>query len=150
MDRAVIEVSKLTTECLLICSKEIYILNRVSQINSIVRKTMLILTGIFRISNWSFQQADSVSLEWVWVRLYVHCTLCHLKERTAKRSKLYSAILIIGILMWYVSNSEHTVNTTKHQKEKKNIVTCRVVRVTKITGSRSDDWIYWHFGYSLS
>jgi hypothetical protein len=23
-----------------------------------------------------------------------------------------------------------------------NIVTCRVVRVTKITGSSSDDWIY--------
>jgi hypothetical protein len=24
------------------------------------------------------------------------------------------------------------------------------VRVTKITGSRSDDWIYWHFIYNLS
>jgi hypothetical protein len=23
------------------------------------------------------------------------------------------------------------------------------VRVTKITGSSSDDWIYWHFGYSF-
>jgi hypothetical protein len=31
-----------------------------------------------------------------------------------------------------------------------NIVTCRGVRVTKKTGSSSDDWIYWHFGYSLS
>jgi hypothetical protein len=31
-----------------------------------------------------------------------------------------------------------------------SIVTCRVVRVTKITGSSSDDWIYWHFGYSIS
>jgi hypothetical protein len=30
------------------------------------------------------------------------------------------------------------------------IITCRVVRVTKITGPRSDDWIYWHFGYKLS
>jgi hypothetical protein len=29
-------------------------------------------------------------------------------------------------------------------------VTRRVVRVTKITGSRSDDWIYWHFGYNPS
>jgi hypothetical protein len=24
-----------------------------------------------------------------------------------------------------------------------------MVRVTKITGSRSDDWIYWHVGYNL-
>jgi hypothetical protein len=31
-----------------------------------------------------------------------------------------------------------------------NIVTCTVVRVTKITGSSSDVWIYWHFGYTLS
>jgi hypothetical protein len=23
-------------------------------------------------------------------------------------------------------------------------------RVTKITGSSSDDWIYWHFGYKFS
>jgi hypothetical protein len=30
------------------------------------------------------------------------------------------------------------------------IVTCRGVRVTKITGSRLDDWIYWHFGYTLT
>jgi hypothetical protein len=29
------------------------------------------------------------------------------------------------------------------------IITCRAVRVTKITGSRSDDLIYWHVGYSL-
>jgi hypothetical protein len=32
----------------------------------------------------------------------------------------------------------------------KNIVTCGTVHVTKITGSRLDDWIYWHFGYNLS
>jgi hypothetical protein len=31
----------------------------------------------------------------------------------------------------------------------KYIVSCRVVRVTKITGSGSDDWNYWHFGYTL-
>jgi hypothetical protein len=31
------------------------------------------------------------------------------------------------------------------------IILTRVwVRVTKITGSSSDDWIYWHFGYNLS
>jgi hypothetical protein len=30
------------------------------------------------------------------------------------------------------------------------IVTCRLVRVPKITGSSSGDWIYWHFGYSFS
>jgi hypothetical protein len=30
------------------------------------------------------------------------------------------------------------------------IVMCWMVCVTKITGSSSDDWIYWHFGYSLS
>jgi hypothetical protein len=31
-----------------------------------------------------------------------------------------------------------------------NTATCMGVGVTKITGSSSDDWIYWHFGYSLS
>jgi hypothetical protein len=31
-----------------------------------------------------------------------------------------------------------------------NIVTYRVVRVTKLTDSSSDDWIYWHFGYKFS
>jgi hypothetical protein len=31
-----------------------------------------------------------------------------------------------------------------------NIVTCRVVRMTIMTGSSSDDWIYWHFGYKFS
>jgi hypothetical protein len=31
-----------------------------------------------------------------------------------------------------------------------NIVTCMVVRSTKMTGSSSDDWIYWHLGYNLS
>jgi hypothetical protein len=30
------------------------------------------------------------------------------------------------------------------------IVTCRRVRVTIMTGSNSDDWIYWHFGYKFS
>jgi hypothetical protein len=31
------------------------------------------------------------------------------------------------------------------------IVTCGGgVRETKMKGSRSDDWIYWHFGYNLS
>jgi hypothetical protein len=29
------------------------------------------------------------------------------------------------------------------------IVTCRGVRVTTITGSSSDDWIYWQLGYTL-
>jgi hypothetical protein len=26
---------------------------------------------------------------------------------------------------------------------------CRVVRVTKLTGSSLDDWIYWHFGCNI-
>jgi hypothetical protein len=30
------------------------------------------------------------------------------------------------------------------------IITCRGLRVTKITDSRSGDWIYWHFGYRYS
>jgi hypothetical protein len=33
---------------------------------------------------------------------------------------------------------------------RRNIVTCRGARIMKITGSGSDDWIYWHFGYKLS
>jgi hypothetical protein len=28
-------------------------------------------------------------------------------------------------------------------------MTCSVVRATKVTGSISDDWIYWHFGYKF-
>jgi hypothetical protein len=32
----------------------------------------------------------------------------------------------------------------------KNIVTCKRVRVTKLTGSTSDDWIYEHCGYVFS
>jgi hypothetical protein len=35
------------------------------------------------------------------------------------------------------------------EKNTLNIVTCREVRVTKITGSRSDDYIYWLFGYNF-
>jgi hypothetical protein len=31
-----------------------------------------------------------------------------------------------------------------------NIVTCRRVRMTIMTGYRADDWIYWHFSYNLS
>jgi hypothetical protein len=31
-----------------------------------------------------------------------------------------------------------------------NIVTCKAIRVKKITGSSSDDWIYQHFSYTLS
>jgi hypothetical protein len=31
-----------------------------------------------------------------------------------------------------------------------NNVTCRVVRLTKMTGSSSDDWIFWHLGYKPS
>jgi hypothetical protein len=31
-----------------------------------------------------------------------------------------------------------------------NIITCRVVCVMKMTGSSSDDWIYWHFSYKFS
>jgi hypothetical protein len=30
------------------------------------------------------------------------------------------------------------------------IFTCMGIRVTKITGSRSDHWIYWYFGYKFS
>jgi hypothetical protein len=30
------------------------------------------------------------------------------------------------------------------------MVTCRRVRVTIMTGSSLDDWIYWHFGYNPS
>jgi hypothetical protein len=31
-----------------------------------------------------------------------------------------------------------------------NILSPIGVRVTKMTGSRSDDWIYWHIGYKFS
>jgi hypothetical protein len=31
----------------------------------------------------------------------------------------------------------------------KYIVTCRVVQVKKITGSRLDDWISYHFSYKF-
>jgi hypothetical protein len=32
----------------------------------------------------------------------------------------------------------------------KNIVTCRGLHVTKLTGASSEDWVYKHFGYTLS
>jgi hypothetical protein len=37
----------------------------------------------------------------------------------------------------------------KRDEKTLNIVMCRMVRVTKITGYSSDDWIYWRFVYSL-
>jgi hypothetical protein len=30
------------------------------------------------------------------------------------------------------------------------IVTCKVVHATKMAGSSSDDWIYYHLDYNLS
>jgi hypothetical protein len=36
------------------------------------------------------------------------------------------------------------------KQDKINIGTCRLVRVTKITGSGSDDWNYCHLGYKFS
>jgi hypothetical protein len=33
---------------------------------------------------------------------------------------------------------------------RKNIVSCRVVHVMKMMGSSSDDWIYYHLGYTRS
>jgi hypothetical protein len=36
------------------------------------------------------------------------------------------------------------------QPNKKHIVMCRVVRLTKLVGSSSDGWIYWHLVYNFS
>jgi hypothetical protein len=41
-------------------------------------------------------------------------------------------------------------NLWRQKKQKKYTVTCMRVRVTKITGSSSGDWIYWHFSYNVS
>jgi hypothetical protein len=40
--------------------------------------------------------------------------------------------------------------TNERNQIQYNIAACRGVRVTKITGSRTDDWIYSYFGYNLS
>jgi hypothetical protein len=41
------------------------------------------------------------------------------------------------------------ISVNRNLKNVENIVTCRVARVTRMTGSSLDDWIYWHFGYKL-
>jgi hypothetical protein len=49
--------------------------------------------------------------------------------------------------------SQYTVSTVRevgYYKLRNDIATCRMVRVTIVTGSSSDDWIYWHFGYKFS
>jgi hypothetical protein len=51
-------------------------------------------------------------------------------------------------------NSYRSLHVVTLHLQKKNLinhtVTCTVVRVTKMTGSRWDDCIYWHFGYNPS
>jgi hypothetical protein len=44
----------------------------------------------------------------------------------------------------------HTASNPYVYNYIKNFVTCRGICVTKIRDSRSDDWIYWHFGYKFS
>jgi hypothetical protein len=54
---------------------------------------------------------------------------------------------------WMLAGYEEFCLTGKkavQSVESQHTVTCRVVRVTRMTGSSSDDWIYWHFSYSLS
>jgi hypothetical protein len=50
--------------------------------------------------------------------------------------------------------SKHVVdkntNTISIRKFVDGIVTCRRVCVTQMTGTTSDDWIYWHSGYDLT
>jgi hypothetical protein len=47
-------------------------------------------------------------------------------------------------------DEQKTFTFRAQSRTKANIVTCMGVRVTKITGSRSDEWIYWHFDYKFS
>jgi hypothetical protein len=47
-------------------------------------------------------------------------------------------------------NAVYITKTCIPVQKSDGIVTCRSVRVTILTGFRSDDWIYWLFGYSRS
>jgi hypothetical protein len=69
------------------------------------------------------------------------------------RSCVTSSFSVIAILLNWVSKRDIIRWTGQEQdqgKWKTHIVTCTEVRVSKTTGSNSDDWIYWHFRYSLS
>jgi hypothetical protein len=54
--------------------------------------------------------------------------------------------------MWcnLLTRSEDAVNNPQRIEEAMNIVMCRVVHVTKITGSSSADWISEHLGNKFS
>jgi hypothetical protein len=71
--------------------------------------------------------------------------------------------LILQILCFYElyrlrSRRIYVFNRATHTKGPPSYVHCHNgvyychvrVHVTKITGSSSDDWIYWHFGYKFS
>jgi hypothetical protein len=62
------------------------------------------------------------------------CKLHGHKENT-------TAVLLIVCVLRGLPNSGFTCH---------NIVTCRGVLMIKVTGSRSEDWIHWHFGYKFS
>jgi hypothetical protein len=71
-------------------------------------------------------------------------------ERDGKRN-IFSQILLDLEMFWRQESSLFVRNTetadrrhlrSNQNNQRHNIVNCRGLRVTKITGSTSDDWIY--------
>jgi hypothetical protein len=72
---------------------------------------------------------------------------------------IFTYITIIYIV-YRISRNYHWTSKLKHDASSdhvgiipqlsNSVVTCRRVHVAIVTGSTSDDWIYWHFGYNLS
>jgi hypothetical protein len=75
------------------------------------------------------------------LRIGLAFTLFQLLENTKGRIFYCERCCCILTTFLYIHNKELIKNN--------NNVKCRVVRVTKTTGSSSDDWIYYHFGYKL-
>jgi hypothetical protein len=82
--------------------------------------------------------------------------LCrHIVHIINKASVKYYTFLMLSTLD-YMPNSGHAITELHHSSHGEidrlthNIVTCRRVRVTIMTGSSSDDWIYWYIGYNFS
>jgi hypothetical protein len=56
----------------------------------------------------------------------------------------------LGILVSLRSNYESLIIFACVRRTVIDNIKCMGIRVTKMMGSRHDDWIYWHFGYKFS
>jgi hypothetical protein len=91
----------------------------------------------FNFAIWSMHlQAENLGYL-LWVKFI-------LKSRLEIRKILRDTQTYASSIYTYLTNllDSENIHSTQDSMQLINTVTCRVVRVTKITGSRSDDWIY--------